>query len=277
MLARRCVSRKTCSDCLQWFWGRMGRSCFRKTWIPWRHFCHDLKKWFVWESFFLWAVSAWCGGLSCSNESWRFEANSHQSLGTPGCEVGQRYRQVIEVTNVSLTFNQLLGRDTGWKIQVPLDNGWTLMLSLHHLYHIMETVYTSATPGFISLSGCTFADWLAMANFQVDKGWFFVTAIPSPRHLPKRSANTLRFKLLPLEDSVTLGWHKDHATSKQIVWWADELLSFDGSITMHQHPLNMWSFRGESCTDFCSRHVMRKDFFEINFVPPGRMSAGVTR
>ena len=53
---------------------------------------------------------------------------------------------------MSLTFNQLLGRDTGWKIQVPLDNGWTLMLSLHHLYHTMETVYRSATHGFISLS-----------------------------------------------------------------------------------------------------------------------------
>ena len=141
MLARRCVSRKTCSDCLQWFWGRIGRSCFRKTWIPWRHFCHDLKKWFVWESFFF--ESSFSMMWRAFMQQWELEVWSKLPPITwnPRCEVGQRYRQVIEVTNVSLTFNQLLGRDAGWKIQVPLDNSWTLMLSLHHLYHIMETVY----------------------------------------------------------------------------------------------------------------------------------------
>lgn len=34
-------------------------------------------------------------------------------------QVGQRYRQVIEVTNVSLTFNQLLGCSNIWKEGFP--------------------------------------------------------------------------------------------------------------------------------------------------------------
>ena len=29
------------------FEAEWGGSCFRKTWIQWKHFCHDLKKWFV--------------------------------------------------------------------------------------------------------------------------------------------------------------------------------------------------------------------------------------
>lgn len=105
-------------------------------------------------------------------------------------EVGQRYRQVIEVTNVSLTFNQLLG--------LGHDSRSSQDMRCFQLF-------------FFGMSKCNGQQWttrnklmppsIISVSFRYLHYFWWMTSVSRwvSLQLPQ-----LRFKLLPLEDSVTL-------------------------------------------------------------------------